>query len=223
MLSFLSLYFNSYNRKARLQPALMSVLSIIVVCILSIPEFRTIWAAISGIVIYGGASTMLTQIGRDRGKALEQKLFQSWGGKPSTAMLRYRDARLTRSTKDRYRAFLARAVPGLKLASPEDEHRSPLEADAGYEDATAWLLAQTSDRARFGLLFQENINYGFRRNTWALKPLALLVDAGDHRYSLGSRIKILDGRPRHDDFSGRYGTLGEHGAGNLASTFYSHS
>ena len=63
------------------------------------------------------------------------------------------------------------------MASPEDEDNSPLEADAEYEDATAWLLAQTRDRARFGLLFQENINYGFRRNTWALRPLALVVDA----------------------------------------------
>ncbi len=177
MLSFLSSYFNPYNRKTRLQPALMSVLPALVACILLIPELRTIWAAISGIVIYGGASTLLTQIGRDRGKALEQKLFQSWGGKPSTAMLRHRDARLTRSTKDRYRAFLARAVPGLQLASPEDEDRFPLDADAGYEDATAWLLTQTRDRVRFGILFQENINYGFRRNTWALKPWALVVDA----------------------------------------------
>lgn len=177
MLSFLSSYFNPYNRKARLQPALLSVLPALVACILLIPELRTIWAAIGGIVIYGGASTLLTQLGRDRGKALEPKLFQFWGGKPSTAMLRYRDARLMRSTKDRYRAHLARAVPGLKLASPEDEDRSPLDADVGYEDATAWLLAQTRDRARFGLLFQENVGYGFRRNTWALKPLALAVDA----------------------------------------------
>lgn len=118
----------------------------------------------------------LTQFGRDRGKALEPMLFKAWDGKPSVAMLRHRDPCLSKVTRERYRAFLERRVPGLRLASPEDEERLPTDADDGYESATAWLLAQTRDRERFRLIFEENINYGFRRNIWALKPLALVVD-----------------------------------------------
>ncbi len=118
----------------------------------------------------------MTQFGRDRGKALEPNLFQAWGGKPSVVMLRHRDARIPTAAKDRYRAFLERNVPQLKLATPQDEKRSPTKADEGYESATAWLLAQVTDRERFRLIFEENVNYGFRRNIWALKPLALLVD-----------------------------------------------
>ena len=91
-------------------------------------------------------------------------------------MLRHRDARIPTAAKDRYRAFLERNVPQLKLATPQDEKRSPTKADEGYESATAWLLAQVTDRERFRLIFEENVNYGFRRNIWALKPLALLVD-----------------------------------------------
>ena len=56
---------------------------------------------------------LLIQIARDLGKALEERLYQSWGGKPSAAMLRHTDCRLPRPTKDRYRSFLSSVVPGL--------------------------------------------------------------------------------------------------------------
>jgi hypothetical protein len=54
---------------------------------------------------------------------------------------------------------------------------SPERADEMYQSATDWLLANTRDTQKFGLLFEENMNYGFRRNFWALKPLALCIDA----------------------------------------------
>ena len=66
-------------------------------------------------------------------------------------------------------------MPGLALASPEEEKLHPDRAEDGYESANSWLLAQTRDRERFGLLFAENINYGFRRNAWALKPWAFAL------------------------------------------------
>ncbi len=176
MIDILTSLFNPYNRKARLQPALLILLPIFIILILLISEFQAIWAAIGGLVFYCGGTTLLTQIGRDRGKALEPMLFRSWGSKPSVAMMRHGDTRIPQSTKERYRDFLERMVPGLRLASPEDEQKCQTRADAGYESATSWLLARTRDRRRFGLIFQENINYGFRRNIWALKPWALAVD-----------------------------------------------
>ena len=79
-------------------------------------------------------------------------------------------------TKERYRTFFGRAVPGLTLASSDEERRCPEEADAGYEGANSWLLARTRNRERFGMLFRENVNYGFRRNVWALKPWAFTLE-----------------------------------------------
>ena len=172
-----TLISDPYNRKARLQPALLTLLPVLVASVLLVPEIQSSWGAAIGVLVYCGGAMWLTQLGRDRGKALEPKLFKAWGGKPSVAMLRHRDSRISKTTNDRYRAFLERRVPDLKLASREDEARSPADADDGYESATAWLLAQTRNRERFRLIFEENINYGFRRNIWALKPLALVVDA----------------------------------------------
>ena len=175
MPDFLALVFNPYDRVARLQPALLAALPLLVSIVLLIPEFGLIWAASGGLVLYCGGTTFLTQAGRDRGKCMEPALFQSWGGKPSTAMLRHSDTRLVGATKERYRNFLASVVPGLTLASEDQERRCPEQAEDAYESAIDWLLAQTRDRGRFELLFRENINYGFRRNIWALKSCAFVM------------------------------------------------
>ena len=177
MSGILSSLFDPYDRKARAAPALLCGLPLFVSVALLAPEVGTTWATVGGIVLYCGGATLLAQIGRDRGKVQEPRLYESWGGKPSLAMLRHRDSRLDPSTKERYRAFLGRTVPGLTLVSPDEERRSPEEADHGYESANSWLLAQTRDRERFGLLFRENINYGFRRNVWALRPWAFALEA----------------------------------------------
>lgn len=65
-------------------------------------------------------------------------------------------------------------VPGLQLPSAEEERANPSVADAAYDAAVQWLLAQTSDREKHYLIHAENINYGFRRNLWALRPIGLV-------------------------------------------------
>ena len=166
-----------YDRKARLRPGLLCGLPLVASIVLLIPQLGPIWGLIGGVVVYSGGSMLLIQIVRDLGKGLEERLFQSWGGRPSAAMLRHADGRLGKPTKERYRTFLTKAVPGLTLASEEDERENPESAYAGYESANRWLLEQTMDRARFELLFTENVNYGFRRNLLGLKPIALGADA----------------------------------------------
>ena len=166
-----------YDRKARLRPALFCALPLVSLVVLLIPELGAIWGSIGVVVVYCGGSTLLIQIGRDLGAALEGRLYQSWGGKPSAAMLRHTDDRLSKPTKDRYRTFLSTAVPGLALPSPQEEAANPEQADTRYDSANRWLLEHTRDHARFDLLFTENMNYGFRRNLFGLKPIALGINA----------------------------------------------
>lgn len=177
MLDWLKPVLDAYDRGARLKPALLSGLPLVASIMLLIPEFGVVWGSIAGLVIYSGGSMLLIQIGRDRGRALEGRLYEAWGGKPSVAMLRHSDGRLDGQIKERYRRYLNDAVPNLALPSPEEEHENPQRADEAYESANAWLLEQTRDRDRFDLLFRENINYGFRRNLASLKRVALAMDA----------------------------------------------
>ena len=52
----------------------------------------------------------------------------------------------------------------------------PAAADEAYRSVTDWLLRATRGKPESKLLFEENMNYGFRRNFWALRPIAFLVD-----------------------------------------------
>lgn len=177
----MNFFFDRYELKARLLPGILGLSSIILPLIFLldplISQFGATSASAAILTLFCGILVLLNGVLRDRGKAIEVRLFRSWGGKPSLAMLRHRDHRLNLHAKTRYRAFIERTVPNLKLATPEEERKDPCSADDGYETATLWLLAQTGDHKRFGLLFQENINYGFRRSMLAVKPWALAADA----------------------------------------------
>ena len=91
-------------------------------------------------------------------------------------MLRHQDCKINKVTKNRYRKFLENNISNLRLVSPKEEQECPSSADEGYQSATDWLLVQTRDRERFRMIYQENINYGFRRNVWALKPHVITID-----------------------------------------------
>ena len=177
MLNFLSILFNPYGRTAWLQPVMWTLLPVVVAGILLIPWLQTTWKAVFSAAASCGLLTLVMHVGRHTSKKAQDDLFAMWDGKPSAAMLRHRDTRIRQITKDRYRSFLERSVPMLKLASPEEESADADRAEDGYESATSWLLAQTRDRGRFGLLLAENTSYGFRRNTWTLKRVALALDA----------------------------------------------
>jgi hypothetical protein len=171
-----ALISDPYNRKARLQPALFIALPALVTAFLLFPQFQSRWPGFLALFVTCGGLGWLMQAGRQRGKKMEPKLFGQWGGKPSVVMLRYRDQRLGTSLKDRYRRFLAANVPGIAFPSASDEAHDPEAADALYEAANAWLLVQTRDREAFRLVFEENVNYGFRRNLWALRPFGFVLD-----------------------------------------------
>jgi hypothetical protein len=174
-MKMLNLIMDRYDREARLAPALLIALPAVLAAFAWFPELRSLGPAIVTLLGASGAVGWMAQLGRDRGSKLQPELYARWGGQLSIAALRHRDTLIPEPLKTRYHAFLARAVPGIQLPSAEDEARDPEAADRAYEAACAWLLAQTRDKKGFSLLFEENINYGFRRNFWGLKPLALAV------------------------------------------------
>src|SRR5262249_33516371 len=122
-----------------------------------------------------GLMLLLAQVARDRGKRLEQHLYDGWGGKPSVVLLRQHDSRVDEHTKRRYREFLRGQLPQLTFPTAQEERTDPEAADKTYQSVTAWLLTQTRDTKRFSILFRENISFGFRRNLWGLKPIGLAV------------------------------------------------
>lgn len=169
------LAFNPYNLRARVQPILVAWLPFLAMPLVLDPGASFDWTAIRWLALYFVFATLLVQLGRDRGKKLEKKIYKGMECKPAIAMLRHRDLRITQHTKRRYVAFLDKNVRGLQLPSPEEERNSPGPSDERYRSAVVWLLAQTANRDQFPLIFEENVNYGFRRNLWALKRPVLWI------------------------------------------------
>ena len=150
-----------YNREARLAPALLIALPAALVLFAWFPALRTVGPALVALLGFCGGIIWLSHLARDRGKTLEPGLFAAWGGVPFTAMLRPPGCAPASAAQGAVPACLQKHLPDPAFPSSEEEKKDPDAADAIYASAGAWLLSQTRDRTRFGLLFEENINYGF--------------------------------------------------------------
>jgi hypothetical protein len=173
----LDLIKDSYDRKARLYPALLVVLPIAaLVGVLTSMKLSALEGAAATIGSCGGAF-LITQLVRDSGKRKEVRLFRDWGVIPSVSILRHRDARVDPITKRRHHERLVRLVQGTLAPSSDDETENPTAADHVYSSWCAYLRSKTRNTKDFGLLFRENISYGFRRNLLGMRPFGIASSA----------------------------------------------
>ena len=164
-----------YDRKARLYPALLVMLVPLIVATLVAPVFSSQLAGLASLAIALGGLMLLSSLGREWGKRKEPKLFESWGGTPTTLMLLRATSQLDQLTLDRYRKVLEGKVSGLQFPDAASEASDPAKVAAICESAVKWLREATRDTKKFALVFAENTNYGFRRNLLGVKPLALVM------------------------------------------------
>jgi hypothetical protein len=168
---FLDKNFDDYDRKARLTPALLVGLPIVLTAASLFPEKFWSWGGVVGILVWCGLLRLIANIARDMGKATEHKLYDDWGGKPTTRMLRH--------SKAENKVLLARLhgklfeLTGQQLPSSDEEVADPDMADQTYDACVRSLVSKTRDQKKFSLLYKENCNYGFRRNLFGMKPLGI--------------------------------------------------
>lgn len=160
-----------YERQARLYPALLAGLPVIVMATVLYGSNSVITAA-STVAASCGGLYLLANIARERGRCLEPILYAAWGGKPTTQLLRHRDRSIEAPTKRRYHAFLSQMV-NLQFPDETEEVTNPSQADDMYQSAVRWLLNHTRDQSKYKMIFDENIAYGFRRNAYGLKTIGI--------------------------------------------------
>lgn len=160
-----------YERQARLYPALLAGLPLIVTATVLYGS-NSVLTATSTVVASCGGLYLLANIAREQGRRLEPILYEAWGGKPTTQLLRHRDRNIEGPTKRRYHEFLSRTV-SLQFPSETEEVSNPVAADEIYQSAVRWLLNHTRDKTKHKMIFDENIAYGFRRNAYGLKTIGI--------------------------------------------------
>jgi hypothetical protein len=165
-MNFTKLVTDGYDRKARLYPALLLIAPIIATGVAMLSARLSPLQSLGATAVGCGGAFLLTQLARDAGRNGEKMLFKKWGGLPSVAILRHRDAWLDSITKARYHKKLAALVKEAEAPTVEEENADPAEADKVYSAWSNYLRVNTRDTKKLSLLFQENINYGYRRNVW---------------------------------------------------------
>jgi hypothetical protein len=169
---------DAYDRSARLAPAyLVFAPAVVFVAALALGSSEW-WSKIGGLLVALGGPGFAAQWGRSGGRRKQDGLFASWGGAPTTQLLRFRTG--GNATAVLHRHEIVSRATGLALPTEAEEAADGTAADERYEIAVGALR----ERARgpdFPLVLKEDTNYGFRRNLWGRKPFgiatALLVGA----------------------------------------------
>ncbi len=167
--------FDHYSFRARLQPALLTLLpAAIGIFAWTGPGVK--WqSALWTLFGTAGGTYFLAILARNFGKKIEPGLWQSWGGVPTTQLLRYAGP-ANPVMRERWHKSLSKLL-GKPFPTAQEEALNTTSADDVYNAAVKLQIGKTRDTKKFHLLFKENMQYGHCRNLYAMKTTGIVVAA----------------------------------------------
>ncbi|MFC1514491.1 hypothetical protein ACFL5X_01145 [Candidatus Omnitrophota bacterium] len=164
--------FDSYERVARLYPSLIVSIPVIITC----SAISTLFDASSVLKIgvnspiVTATLVLLSNIVRHFGREIEPKLWNSWGGPPSTRFLRKSDTHFAEETKLRIYQKILKDT-GIDLTKDDSDEK--------ITQAFAVIRNKLRDKKNKGLWLKTNQEYGFARNLlgsrWVWVGVALIA------------------------------------------------
>jgi hypothetical protein len=162
-----------YTIKARLIPATFVILPILLIAIALFPDNIASSAKIIGLSVSCVVLLVIAvNFTRERGRAIENKLYEEWGGKPTTFLLRHSSTQNELQLASWHEKMTK--ITGKVAPTKDRERADPREADKIYDSYIKILIEKTRGVA---LVFQENCNYGFRRNLLGMKTFGLNISS----------------------------------------------
>lgn len=184
--------FDAYSRRARLLPGAIVALPVSLFAVVLFSSKPAWWTGAISLVGASGLTYFGTQLVRSLGTQTQKKLWESWGGAPSTALLRF--ACSSNATQvARWHRLLGELCPDEHVPTEADEQADPAAADAAYGTLVGVLIAKTRDRKRFPRVFDENCQYGFRRNLYGCRMIGLLLTTGSFAIAVALLVARLAG------------------------------
>lgn len=172
----LKLPIDSYEMKARILPAL----------IISIPVLITLWSCYKAEFtalseIFKGILSLaiiyaLSVFMRALGKRIEEELWTSWGGAPSTQIVSWKNRIIGDDLKELY---LQAVREKLKLPTPtkQEEENNPARATELINQAFKRVQGVIRQKDKDGLWSIANADYGLTRNLLGSRTLWLIISA----------------------------------------------
>lgn len=170
----LEVVLNTYERRARYLPTVLTISPIIIWLYLWFPQIRSLEGTFTSLIIGLGISIPLSILARTLGKKIQSKLLFKWGALPATLILRHEDKALNKETKNRYHLKL-KSLTNIDIPTYEKELEDPKDAEQKYDSCIDFLRQKTRDKSKYSLVFNENVSYGQARNLLGLKPVGISI------------------------------------------------
>jgi len=167
---------DDYVVQARLKPAFIVGLPLILLAFVWPVDGDFGTKVFAGTLTTCGATALLARLGGYLGKKRESALWDHFGGRPTEKILSHDSGKTNPHTLARWHTKLE-ALSGIHMPTAEEESREPYAAEQAYESAVRFLRAHTRDTKKYPLVALTNRDFGFARNTWAMKPIGLPVSA----------------------------------------------
>ena len=166
------LWLDEYERAARLAPGLIALLPLPILVTAFGLKRNPVLAVLVSLVVAVGGPLVLAKYVRARGRSLERKLYQEWGGPPTTLLLSPTGTSAADAVRTQRRANVERVSQQVLPTSPLP---NDMAAQQVYKAAVSTLRQKTYDHAAFPLVFEENKSYGFERNALAVRAEGLVM------------------------------------------------
>lgn len=173
-MSFILDIFDKYTIRARFLPSLISILPLVALIstFLDWNKFLLANAMVATIMSFVLVSLM-SKFSRTQGLKAQKNLLKEWEVFPTTQYLRHRDNTYSFTKKQKIHELLS-TKSSIVLPTIQEERDDYSSADEIYGEAVSWLIENTRDSS-FKILLNENINYGFFRNSLGLKKIAYII------------------------------------------------
>ena len=167
--------FDKYERNARLWPALSVISPIALAVATTFPAMGpgiAQYAVAVGMVLAG--LYILMQVVRHLGRSIEESLWASWGGPPSTRFVLWNNPTFSEDWKKVVHSVVSSAL-SIHLLSPEDEKEDRSRAENLIRDAFAQVKSALRIEKPDGEYQTHNIEYGFARNLLGTSVLGAVL------------------------------------------------
>ena len=165
---------DSYDLKARYAPALIVSLPPLIflwTCFFTEIESlsKLVGGVISVVILY-----FISVIVRAYGRKIESRLWESWGGAPSTLLVLWQNQMIGEDLKKKYHECVQK-YSDLPMPTKEDEEADYVKAKAMIGDAFKSVKAVIRKHDKDGLWSIANAEYGFARNLYGSRIIWLII------------------------------------------------
>lgn len=165
-----------YTLQARIAPALLAASPALALGLSVLPLVEgaeRLWSLLAL-----GLTTYSALVARKGGNRVQPTLWATWGGAPTARRLRYREGVSHAAVSRRHRDIERALGDSFSLPTAAEEAADPYASDAEYQQSVRRFISTVREDPAYPLVHVENRNYGFARNLYGLKPLALTCAVG---------------------------------------------